>query len=74
MKPTIKNLREIADQLTDPHELSMLKDNVAFYITGVKEASGKLGRSVNEVADLLDQARAAEEYINSRIKGLISRR
>lgn len=74
MKPTIENLREVAGKLTDPHELSMLKDDIAFYISGVREAARKLGRSVNDVNELLDKARAAEEFISHRIDALISRK
>lgn len=73
MKPTIENLRQVAGQLTNTHELSMMKDNIAFYITGVREAAGRLRRSVNEVESLLDKARAAEAYINDRIRILLGR-
>jgi hypothetical protein len=72
MKPTIENLRKVAEELSHPHELSMLKDDIAFYIAGVKEAARALGRSVNDVEPLLDKARRAEEYIIDKIALLLA--
>jgi hypothetical protein len=74
MKPTIANLRKIAESLTDRHELSMLKDNIAFYVSGAKAAALHLGKSVNDIHwVVLDEARAAEAFINARIDALASR-
>jgi hypothetical protein len=70
MKPTIENLREVAGKLTDPHELSMLKDDIQFYIAGAKAAARWLGRPVNDIEAVLDKARAAEEFVTARIHGL----
>lgn len=67
MKPTVENLRKVAEQLTTPHELTMLRDNLAFFRAGVRESAGILRRSVNDVEVLLDKARAAEDFINVRI-------
>lgn len=73
MKPTIENLRKVAGGLTDPRELSILKDAIVFYMAGVRESAHILRRSRNDVEDLLDKARAAEDFINERIRALMSR-
>ena len=73
MKPTIENLREVAGKLRDPHELSLLKDDIQFYIAGAKAAARELGRSINEIETVLDKARAAEEFVTARIHELLPR-
>lgn len=76
MKPTVESIRKVAGELTAPHELSMLKDNLAFFRAGVRESALALRTSANEIAALnrvealLDKARAAEEFINDRIQTL----
>lgn len=66
MKPTMANLKKVALGLTDPHELSLLKDNVAFYIAGVR--AGAEEPKKREI--LLEDARFAEVFISDRIEAL----
>lgn len=70
MKPTTANIRKLAAETTDPKELASMKDWVAFYLAGAKEAALELRKSVNDIEPLLDRARAAEEFINQRLRDL----
>lgn len=73
MKPTLENIRKVAAETSDPDELLRLKDFLAFYISGAKQAAEGLGESVNAIERILDNARAAEDFINGRIRTLTSR-
>lgn len=70
MKPTLGNIRKVASETTDLKELARLKDHVAFHLAGAKEAAAGLGKSVNAIAEILDHARAAEDFINNRMRDL----
>ncbi len=70
MKPTLANLRKQASEATELDELSALSDHVAFYISGAKEAALGLGKSVNEIAEILDRARRVGEFIDERAREL----
>ena len=72
MKPTIGNLRKLAGETDDLAELQTLKDHVAFYIAGLKMAADWLGRPVNAIETLLDDARRTEEVMVDRIQTLKS--
>lgn len=70
MKPTLANLRKQASEATELEELSACSDHVAFYLSGAKEAALELGKSVNEVSELLDRARAVGDFIDKRAREL----
>lgn len=70
MKPTLANIRKVASETTDPQDLARLKDHVAFYLAGAKEAAAGLGKSVNAISEILDHGRAAEQLIDNRLRDL----
>jgi hypothetical protein len=68
MKPSIENVRKLAERETTADGLLQLEDYVAFFMAGAKEAALALGHSVNEVDGLLEKARATREFIQGRIQ------
>lgn len=70
MKPTIGNLRKVAAETDDPEELKLLIDHAEFYISGLKTAAEGLGKSINAIEPLLDNARRTREFIEDRIRSL----
>lgn len=70
MKPTLVNLRKAASEAYELDELAHLRDHVAWYIAGAKEAASGLGKSVNAISEILDQARAVGDFIDNRAREL----
>lgn len=71
MKPSIKNLRKVAAESTNSHDVMLLRDSLSFYVAGLKAAALALGKSVNDIEPLIDEARAAGQYIEDRINYLV---
>lgn len=63
MKPSIANIRKMAKGVTDIRRLQILKDDVVFYIAGLKEGA----RNPKKYGDLYDEAISAIEFIKDQI-------
>lgn len=67
VKPTIENIRKAGEKATNQEEVLALRDLVSFWMAGVKEAALFLGASVNDVQELLDKGRAADDFLRSDV-------
>jgi hypothetical protein len=65
MKPTMKNIRKISRGMTDLRELQILKDNITFYIAGLKDGS----RDHEKYEDLYHEAMSALQFIKDQAAG-----
>lgn len=65
VKPTIKNLRKVAETAS-PKELQEISDLNAFYRAGIYALSERMGIPRQDLTEILDESKALDDFIERR--------